>query len=252
MIKAFIFTLSTMISFSILADDFGKTRAKLEEALKSNVRSKKEKARDANRKPLETLEFFGFRDDMTVMELVPGSGWYTKILAPVLKDTGQYYTVMNANRVKERIFVKPGFEKAIVLDEKAKYWRETGDAFLSADIEDLGTSNVDMVLTFRNYPNFNEKGRRELNRAVFEALKPGGIYGIVSHSARHMEPPSHENSRRMDPVTAIKEVLDTGFEFIDFSDLHYRAVDDLTKEVGDKSVTGQTDRWTLKFRKPQE
>lgn len=249
MIKILTFALTSIISFSILAGDFDSTKAKLETALKSDIRSKKDKTRDTNRKPIETLAF-GFRDDMTVMELVPGSGWYSKILAPVLKENGQYYAVMNANRLKDQLLIKPGFEKAVVLEEKAKYWRENGEAWLTAKIETLGASDVDMVLTFRNYPNFNEKGRRELNRAVFESLKPGGTYGVISHNARHMEPLSHANGRRMDPVRAIKEILDAGFEFMDFSDLHFRAVDDLTKEVGHKSVTGQTDRWTLKFRKP--
>ena len=246
---ALAFLISAM-SFTTVADDFACTKAKLEVALKSELRTAKEKERDANRKPIETLAFFGFRDDMRVIELIPGAGWYSKLLAPTLKETGQYYVVMNANRIKDQLLVKPGFEKAIVLEEKASYWRDNGSAYLTADIETLGTDNVDMILTFRNYPNFNESGRKSLNDAVFKALKPGGIYGVVSHTARHMEPPSNENRRRFDPVLAMKEILEAGFEFVDFSDLHYRKQDDLTREVGDEKVTGQTDRWTLKFRKP--
>ncbi|MCY7294850.1 class I SAM-dependent methyltransferase [Alteromonas sp. a30] len=246
---ALVFLISAM-SFTTVADDFAQTKMKLEQALKSDLRSAKEKARDANRKPIETLAFFGLRDNMRVIELIPGAGWYSKLLAPTLKENGQYYAVMNANRIKDQLLVKPGFEKAIVLEEKASYWRDNGSAYLTADIETLGADNVDMVLTFRNYQNFNEIGRKSLNEAVYKALKPGGIYGLVSHTARHMEPPNNENRRRFDPVLAMKEILEAGFEFIDFSDLHYRSQDSLTLEVGDKKVTGQTDRWTLKFRKP--
>lgn len=238
------------MSFTSVASDFSSTKAKLEEALKSDLRSEKEKARDANRKPIETLEFFGLREDMRVIELIPGAGWYSKLLAPTLKEKGQYYAVMNANRIKDRLLVKPGFEKAIVLEEKASYWRDNGSLRLTADIETLGTDNVDMVLTFRNYLNFNEAGRKSLNDAVYRALKPGGIYGVVSHTARHMEPPNNANRRRFDPVLAIKEILEAGFEFVDFSDVHYREQDTLTLEIGDEKVAGQTDRWTIKFRKP--
>lgn len=242
--------LISAISFSSIASDFARTKAKLESAMQSDIRSKKEKLRDANRKPLETLEFFGFRDDMRVIELIPGSGWYSKLLAPTLKEHGQYYVVMNANRIKDQLLIKPGFEKAVVLEEKARYWRENGSPHLTAEIKTLGEQNVDMILTFRNYPNFNAIGRKSLNEAAFRALKPGGIYGVVSHTARHMEPDQNSNMRRFDPVRAIKEILEAGFEFVDYSDLHYREEDELVHEVMSKKITGKTDRWTLKFRKP--
>ena len=107
-----------------------------------------------------------------------------------------------------------------------------------------------MVLTFRNLHNFNEDGRRAMNVAAFEALKSGGIYGVVDHTRRHMQAQTAENWRRVDPVHAIKEIEAAGFEFVDYSNLHYRADDELRYEVGRKSVTGNTDRFTLKFRKP--
>jgi predicted methyltransferase len=84
---------------------------------------------------------------------------------------------------------------------------------------------------------------------VYDALKPGGIYAVVDHDRRHMEPDNPENRRRIDPVLAIKEIQAAGFELVDFSDLHYRPDDELRYEVGRHSVTGNTDRFTLKFRK---
>jgi predicted methyltransferase len=89
-----------------------------------------------------------------------------------------------------------------------------------------------------------------LNRSVFKALKPGGVYALVDHTRRHMQGDNDENRRRLDPVQAIKEILAAGFEFVDYADLHYRADDELLYEVGRKTVTGNTDRWTLMFRKP--
>jgi predicted methyltransferase len=112
--------------------------------------------------------------------------------------------------------------------------------------------DLDLVLTFRNVHNLDAEGRDNLNAAVFEALRPGGLYGVVDHTRRHMEPDSAANTRRVDPVSAIHETLRAGFEFVGYSDLHYRSADDLTLEVGDEQVSGRTDRFTLLFRKPSE
>ena len=114
----------------------------------------------------------------------------------------------------------------------------------------LGVHEVDMVLTFRNQHNFNHEGRMNINKAVFDALKKGGVYGVVDHTRRHMQNTNEENWRRADPVDIIKEVQAAGFVFVDYSKLHYRADDELRYEVGRKTVTGNTDRFTLLFKKP--
>ena len=85
---------------------------------------------------------------------------------------------------------------------------------------------------------------------MFDALKPGGYYGIVDHTRRHNEPGTRENSRRVDPVRLIKEVQDAGFVLADFSDLYYRPNDALSLEVGNPAVNDRTDRVALLFRKP--
>ena len=110
---------------------------------------------------------------------------------------------------------------------------------------------VDMVLTFRNYHNFSPDARMAINRSSFDALKPGGLYGIVDHARRHMEPDNPENVRRMDPVLVIKEAQETGFVFVDYSALLRRPDDELRYEVGRPSVTGNSDRFALLFVKPE-
>ena len=114
----------------------------------------------------------------------------------------------------------------------------------------MPVKNIDLALTFRNLHNFTEDSRRGMNEEVFKALKKGGLYGVVDHTRRHMQKDNHENWRRMDPVQMIKEIEAVGFKFVDYSSLHYRADDELRFEVGRKSVTGNTDRFTLLFRKP--
>jgi predicted methyltransferase len=118
------------------------------------------------------------------------------------------------------------------------------------ELDGLEVKDLDMVLTFRNYHNFAESGRAAMNKAAFDALKSGGIYAVVDHTARHMEPMTDSNRRRFDPVKAIVEIQAAGFKLVDYADLHYREDDELEYEVGAKSVSGNTDRWTLKFVKP--
>ncbi|WP_158772043.1 class I SAM-dependent methyltransferase [Paraglaciecola sp. L1A13] len=219
-------------------------------ALASDIRGPSDTARDANRMPLETLTFFGLQPNMHIAELMPGGGWYTKILAPVVAEEGQYYAAIGTSNIASKLLKEPGFEKAKVLAEDARMWREEGDRLYSMDVSSLGVTNLDMVLTFRNYHNFNEQGRRKMNEVAFAALKPGGIYAVVDHTARHNEPETSANRRRVDPVLAIQEIQQAGFELVDYSDLHYREGDELKYEVGEKSVTGKTDRWTFKFKKP--
>jgi len=241
---------SVLLSASALAADFDSVKTKLEAAMAAEARTEAERKRDRNRRPIATLEFFGLRDNMKVVELLPGGGWYTKLLAPVLAENGELYLAYGATRAKQALDGKPGFEQIKLAGENAKLGRPEGARFYAASDTDLGITDVDMVLTFRNYHNFDEESRAAINDSVFKALKSGGVYAVVDHTRRHMQKLDSENGRRVDPVQAIKEIEAAGFEFVDYSDLHYKADDELRYEVGRKTVTGNTDRWTLKFRKP--
>ena len=233
-----------------LAQAGGEIDSKVEAALAAESRPEADRERDRNRKPLDTLNFFGMKDDMRVLELIPGGGWYTRVLAPVLADNGKLYVALATNRVKERVLDLPGFDKVELLETTAKIHRPEGNRFYHADEFAFGVSEVDMVLTFRNLHNFDAESRARINSEIFTVLRHGGLYGAVDHTRRHMELDNVENRRRLDPVLAIKEILDQGFEFVEFSDLHYRADDELEYEVGRRTVTGNTDRFTLLFRKP--
>lgn len=246
-------TAFALFSTGVLAHNHasGSIADKVKEAMASDIRTDAEKERDRNRRPVQTLEFFGLQSDMKIVELIPGGGWYTKLLYPVVAEKGEFYAAIGTGRIKERLGDNPDFSKMKVVAEDAKLWREEGARLYSLELDSLDVNDVDMVLTFRNYHNFDEAGRRKMNEVVFEALKPGGIYAVVDHTKRHMEPDTPANRRRVDPVSAIKEIQDAGFEFVDYSTLHYRADDELRYEVGVKSVTGNTDRFTFKFKKPE-
>jgi len=247
--KLVLLLIFTGICGAAVADDFDAVEAKLKAAMASDVRTAAEIDRDANRKPIDTLEFFGLRDDMKVVELLPGGGWYTKLLAPVLAEKGEFYVALGTRGVKESLLGQDGFSHVGVLAEDANIYRPEGSPNYVIENAALGVTDADIVFTFRNYHNFGPEGRAAMNAAVYDALKPGGIYAVVDHDRRHMEPDNPENRRRIDPVLAIREIQAAGFELVDFSDLHYRPDDELRYEVGRKTVTGNTDRFTLKFRK---
>lgn len=238
------------LSLFALSVQAGDIDAKVEAALAAEGRPEADAARDRNRRPLQTLKFFGLKDDMRVLELLPGGGWYTRVLAPVLADNGKLYVALGTRRVKENIAPSPGFENIEVLETNENVHRPEGARLYTMDEFDFGVRDLDMVLTFRNVHNFGDEGRMLMHRESFEALKSGGVYGVVDHTRRHMEQDSNENRRRIDPVLVIKEVEAAGFEFVDYSDLHFRADDELRYEVGRRSVSGNTDRFTLLFRKP--
>lgn len=224
-------------------------RPRIEAAMASDIRSAEERARDDNRRPIETLEFFGLEDDMRVLELVPGGGWYTKLLAPVLADRGKLFVAIGTDAVQG--MVNDGtLPEVEVLTVEGDFPRAEGAFRRGAAGLRIPVENLDLALTFRNLHNFTEEGRRALNEQVFHALRSGGRYGVVDHTRRHMQEDHYENWRRMDPVRMIKEIEAVGFEFVDYATLHYRPDDELIYEVGRHTVTGNTDRFTLLFRKP--
>ena len=223
---------------------------KLMEAMSADVRMEEEVARDRNRRPVETLEFFGLHDDMRVLELLPGGGWYTKLLAPVLRDNGELFVAIGTDRVRDKLKTQPGFDHINVVDLDVELVRDGPFGTRNVDPFSFGISDVDLALTFRNMHNFTAEGRANMNAAVFQALKSGGLYGVIDHTKRHMEPQTSENRRRVDVVDIILEVQAAGFVLVAASDLHHRPDDELRYEVGRKSVTGNTDRFTLLFKKP--
>ena len=241
------FVLLSFVAVAYAANDID---SKVEAALAADARPQADRDRDRNRRPLDTLNFFGMKDDMRVLELIPGGGWYTRVLAPVLAENGKLYVALATRRVSEGVLTEAGFEQVELLETTDNLHRPEGSRTYVMEDFEFGVSGLDMVLTFRNVHNFDPESRARMNSQVFKSLKRGGLYGVVDHTARHMERPNHENRRRLDPVLVIKEMLGQGFEFVDYSDLHYRADDTLIYEVGRRTVTGNTDRFTLLFRKP--
>ena len=213
-------------------------------------RSEADKTRDRNRLPQETLAFFGLKDNMRVIELFPGKGWYTKLLGRYLEEKGMLYIAIGTSDVEKQLS-EFGLSKVKPTGIVENFAKTGAPGYIfTIDRLDLQQTDIDMVLTFRNAHNLTSETRGLLNTAVFAALKPGGVYGIIDHTKRHMEAFSAETWRRTDPVQIIKEAVAAGFEFVDYSDLHARPEDGLEFDSEHKSLVNETDRYTLKFRKP--
>jgi predicted methyltransferase len=217
--------------------------------MKMDHRSANNRRRDKNRDPVKALHFCRLRADMTVIDWAPGRGWYTEILGPLLKDEGTLYLSTLGSQLKrvDSLLEKPPMSKVRKLPVDVIRLPVSHD-IVAKDL-DFGMRGVDLVLSFREYHNLDKSTVLDFNRAVAKALKPGGYYCVIDHTRRHMDPDTHENRRRYDPVKMIKQVQEAGLVFVDYADFFFRRDDELHFEVGRRTVRGNTDRFTILFQK---
>ena len=223
----------------------------VQQAMQLDYRTAADTARDTNRSPADAIAFMGLEADMSVFEFAPGNGWYTKILAPVLKDKGSLSVGYPAEWLADlsELMATPPMTKVRQVS-MAMDWDYDLRAYSFEGI-DFQSSGLDMFLNIREYHNLHGDDRAAFNRAVFAALKPGGRYIVIDHTRRHNQPDTPENWRREDPVVVLSEVQNAGFILLKSSDMFYKPDDSLAFEVGRKTVTGNTDRFFFVFQKPE-
>ncbi|MCC6296036.1 MAG: SEL1-like repeat protein, partial [Pseudomonadales bacterium] len=160
----------------------------LRAAIDSDQRTPAFAARDRYRHPYETLRFFGIRPDQTVVEIWPGAGWYTEILAPYLRERGKLYAAHFPAAAPLPYYrqLRADFTAKMAADP-ARYDRVELTEFLPPDHTDIAPpGSADLVLTFRNVHNWTMRGGGEARTlaafaAFHSALKPGGVLGVVDH-----------------------------------------------------------------------
>jgi predicted methyltransferase len=252
------------------------TSATLDAALAGEHRSEANKARDRYRHPKETLEFFGLRSDMTVVEIWPASGWYTDVIAPVLRDGGKLYAAQYGEN--------PPFDyqrhELEIFRDKIADTDVYGDVEITAlafpdELEIAPPGSADLVVTFRNAHNWFDPGYGPPNApelafaAMYEALKPGGVLGIVDH---RWPDPATEDPQAANGYLSEQRVIEyaeaAGFELVASSDVNRNPRDthdhpngvwtlppDLAvRDEADRArylQIGESDRLTLKFVKPE-
>jgi predicted methyltransferase len=243
--------------------------AQLRAAIAGSHRSSANTARDAWRHPYETLSFFGIKPNMTVVELTPGGGWYTEILAPYLRDNGKLIAAGEAFDPAKRGTV--AFKKKLDTNP-AVFGKVVQGVFAPPSRYDFAApGSVDMVLTFRNLHNWIEDGGDEELKAVFKAaytsLKPGGVLGIEEHRLPEAMPQDAKTSTGyVHQSYVIKMAESAGFKLAGKSEINANPNDKADHKGGvwalpptfanrdqdrDKyQAIGESDRMTLKFVKP--
>ena len=248
------------------------TLAALDRLLAGPHRSDANRARDVYRHPRETLEFFGLRADMTVMEIWPGpAGWYTELLAPLLEDHGRYIAA-GWDPKSDNKFVQDGIRsfQAKLDGDPGLYGKvEVVALQYPGALAPVPPNSVDMIVTFRNLHNWLARGEAapSMLKAMYAALKPGGVLGLVDHRADPDAPVDHEaKTGYVNQQYAIDVVRSVGFELVATSEINANPRDTRDYEqgvwtlpptwrLGDRdreryAAIGESDRFTLKFRKP--
>ncbi len=264
-------TLLACISSSVFAAS--ETEMLLDQAIAGNHRDAKNKARDVYRHPKKTLLFFGLEANMTVVEIWPGAGWYTEILAPVLRDHGKLYAAILALQSKAVPDIRREFGQEYL--KKLAGHPEIYDRVILTELQApeyaaiAPPASADMVLTFRNVHNWAKDGNADATfKAFYDALKPGGILGVTDHRAKpgtSQQDMIHSGYVTEDYVIGLAQRA--GFRLVARSEINANPKDTKDHPKGvwtlpptlrlgnqDKEkylAIGESDRMTLKFVKPK-
>ena len=244
------------------------TDAQFAEVLKGEWRAPQNSARDVYRHPQQTLQFFGLRPEQTLIEITPGNGWYSELLAPLLKDRGQYiaavvnpaasdYARKAADSLKQKFAADPvhyGKTQVIEYDPQTPAFGKPASA--------------DTVLTFRNVHNWVlADDAPAMFKAFYTVLKPGGTLGVVDHRAKDgASVEAIKQSGYLPTDYIVKLAKDAGFELAGQSEINANPKDTKdyaqgvwtlppTFRLGDQdrakyAAIGESDRLTLRFIKP--
>jgi len=248
-----------------------RAQAALEQAVANPARSEKNRARDVYRHPVQTLEFFGIRPTDTVVEIWPGGGWYTEILAPYLAAKGRLIVAAPAGKGSENLAKRLDADPALF----GKVERANFPTVLGGTGVAPGTA--DAVLTFRNVHNWGmgyqhperKPYSEEAFAELFAMLKPGGVLGIEDHRLPEDASAEREKSSGYIKVSTVRALAEkAGFQFVAASEINANPKDTTdwaegvwtlppTLALGDTDrakyeAIGESDRMTLKFIKPKK
>jgi len=268
-VKRIALALVSVLAIGLGNPGFAAEDEHLKSVIASTHRTAAEKARDQYRHPYETLRFFGIRDDMKVLEIYPGSGWYTQILAPYLKDKGKLIVAVYDRNTETQKEWMVGYNKRFLDQFVGKpdlYGNIEVVDMVPPDRVDLAPpASLDMILDFRNAHNWIEQGGNQVAAGWFKALKKGGILGIIEH---RMDENKSENTESgyVHQQRIVDLMVKHGFVLEAASELNSNPKDTKDHPEGvwtlppslalgeEKSAKylaiGESDRMTLKFVKP--
>ena len=239
--------------------------------LAGDQRTAAERARDPYRHPKETLLFFGIRPEMKVMEVWPEPGWYTEVIAPLLRERGKYYAAVIAPDPTSKYITHRLDEYREKLASRPDlYDRVQVVTFPSDGTDAVPPGSLDMVLTFRNIHNWMARDTAaQAFATMYRALKPGGVLGVVEHRGNPAVPQDPKaKSGYVNEDFAIRLIEAQGFQLVAKSEVNDNPKDTKdyeqgvwtlppTYRLGEKdharyAAIGESDRFTLKFIRPRK
>ncbi len=267
-------TLAALLCTSLCACANTDPQTVIRDAMKTSERGSTASARDQYRHPAETLAFFGFKPDMTVVEIWPGGGWYSDILAPAVKSgKGTFYAAHFPADSKAKYYLNSLSAYTDKVNNDSRYSATKITEFYPGTHHAVAPEgSADLVLTFRNLHNWYMQGDEEavVNafKAFYTALKPGGVMGVVDHRLPEaMDGAKAKRSGYVKESWVIELAQKAGFELVAKSEINANPLDTADHPKGvwtlpprlalgeeDKAkylAIGESDRMTLKFKKPE-
>ena len=252
-----IYSLSTWVALGLCGQTLAADApipAAITSAVADTARPDADTARDVNRKPAEVLAFVGVKPGDKVADYMAGSGYFTRLFSDVVGAEGHVYAVEPSEVM--------GFKSAPETLGTLGAWanKHANTSLMVAEALDAVKypDSLDIFWISQNYHDLHDKfmgpvDLAKFNKAVFKALKPGGLYIVLDHAAAKgaaME--VTETLHRIDPETVKKEVEAAGFELVSESKVLANPADDHSLKVFDPSLRGKTDQFIYKFRKPKK
>ena len=221
-------------------------------AVADSSRPDKDRARDAARKPAEMIAFAGVKSGQVVVDVMPGSGYWSRMFGTIVGPQGRVYAYV-PQEITSFKSDPAGVAKAMAA--------EPGRTNISVQVDPLASDNApagafDVVWIFQNYHDLHDSFMKgadvdAFNRVIFKALKPGGVYVLVDHAAEAGSGLKHtEDLHRIDPAALRAEVEKAGFKFDGESKVLANPADPHTALVFDPSIRGKTDQFAYRFKKP--
>jgi predicted methyltransferase len=228
--------------------------AYISKAVDDAGRPAEDRQRDADRKPAETIKFAGIKPGDRVMELAPSKGYFTRLLSKVVGPKGHVYAISPPRRPNAPADAPDPVAATKAIAAQPDYSNVTAEVRAIESFGGAESEPVDVVWTSQNYHDFHNVPNLDvgaLNKAIFDALKPGGLYIVLDHAAAAGSGARDTSTlHRIDPATVKTEVLAAGFDLAGESKLLHNPKDEHTLKVFDPSIRGKTDQFILKFRKP--
>lgn len=221
-------------------------------AVANPARPAEDRAQDANRKPIEVLGYINIGAGDKVVDLMPGNGYYTRLFSKLVGPHGTVYALQPTEMDK-------------VAPQRLKSLRSLTSAAAFPNVIVLPLQPIaalslpqglDMVWTSQNYhdlhdPFMGSPDMARINKAIYDALKPGGLYIVLDHAAAAGTGVSKTNDlHRIDPAAVKAEVTAAGFQFVSESDVLRNPADDHTLAIFNPAIKGKTDKFIYTFRKP--